>query len=149
MVSGVYTCVSNRNIAREEADVVRRELIPRISALSSSGTSLESEITTLNTTATNLNAQTSSLESRLAALINLVNNVNGELAQANSDISLSSYQVTNLGRGPTAEAFGRTDAECASLSRMACPDGYMMWSYEARFPGTDNTCRIMCRRLLP
>jgi hypothetical protein len=56
--------------------------------------------------------------------------------------------VINSSLGRTSDyqrVIGSSDSECASLSRMKCPDGYFAFAYEARMSPSQN-CSLQCRK---
>lgn len=79
-------------------------------------------------------AVTTTMDTHVTNLSDSLNYVNGRFA--------------TLGLGAFTEVLGTNNSQCQSLRRMRCPDGYMMWAYEARIE-PDHNCRVQCRKIVP
>jgi hypothetical protein len=82
------------------------------------------------------------------SIATVVNTNNTHVTNLTNSINYVNSRFDTLGLGPFAEVLGTNNYECQSLSRMKCPDGYLMWAYEARIVAGHN-CRVQCRKIIP
>ncbi|MEI8025914.1 MAG: type II secretion system protein [Pseudomonadota bacterium] len=57
-------------------------------------------------------------------------------------------QLASWSNGTTTSVGGSNDTECAKLDNGSCPDGYLMYGYEARQQGNGG-CRASCVKIAP
>jgi hypothetical protein len=100
----------------------------------SCNTQLAATLTTqVNNLWTTQNTQIATANLNPTSLVNTINYVNS--------------RFDTLGLGPESIVRGYNNFDCQQLSRMRCPDGYLMWRYEARLGS--GTCSIGCRKVVP
>lgn len=78
---------------------------------------------------------------------NFNTNVSESVVLSVNEINESISNYPNMG-GKT-DITRSTDGECATRATMKCPEGFVMWGYEARQRDAGKNCRVRCVKLKP
>lgn len=95
----------------------------------------------------------SAVNDSVTALVNsttttLISTLNTNVTDLSNSINYVNGRFATLGLGPETSVKYSDDWHCQRLALMRCPDGYLMWRYEARLSENDD-CTIGCRKVVP